>query len=314
MTTIPLTVTARNEERAIGLCLDSLIASKRLAEAHRSLRIDIEVVLDDCTDRTEEVVRSRGIPFVTSQGGKVEAQRRGLRPGPFQIFSDADILVSEDTLLALCEAMSADERLLVAFPPKTPLPPLRHTPFARALHLYNRRHGFSTQRTWFSGKLFAIRRWEVPTAEAIARRARGLRRSHFYDYASALRVDDIYLSRRAVMEGGPGALRETATGMVYFCAPETWVGMYRYYRRMRRELERVDALFPETRDIHRAFGNRAADLLRYATSEERAAWALFQATLRTCDAAYRLERTFVEHWRLSPVDPWPAIEETKVLR
>ncbi len=311
MIAIPLTITAKNEERALGACLDSLLASIESAEGELGVRIEPLVVLDECTDRTGEVARARGVRCVISAGGKVEAQRRGLRPGPFQLFSDADITVTEDTLLALCEAMLEDETLRVAHPPKTPLPPLRQTPIARALHVYNLRRGFSSQRSWFSGKLFAIRDWAIPTHAELAIRATQLPRSAFYDYAGCMRVDDVFLSRKALLDGGPGSIRETTRGLVRFRAPETLLGMYRYYRRLRRELERMDALFPETRDVHRAFGSRHPDLLHASPFLERAAWHLFQTVLLGCRAAYVAERIYYERLSSAPLEPWPAIAETK---
>ncbi|MGA9526301.1 MAG: glycosyltransferase [Myxococcaceae bacterium] len=311
MISIPLTITAKNEERALGACLDSLLASLRSAEGELGVRIDPMVVLDECTDGTEEVARARGVRCVPSTGGKVEAQRRGLRPGPFQLFSDADITVTEDTLPALCEAMLGDEALRVAHPPKTPLPPIRRTPLARALHVYNLRRGFSSQRSWFSGKLFAIRGWAIPTQAELAVRAAGLPRSAFHDFAGGMRVDDVFLSRKALLEAGPAGIRETTRGLVRFRAPETLRGMYRYYRRLRRELERMDALFPETRGVHRAFGSRIPDLLRGSPFLERAAWHTFQTVLLGCRAAYVAERLYYDHVSSVPLEPWPAIAETK---
>jgi glycosyltransferase involved in cell wall biosynthesis len=311
--TVPLTVPARNEERALGPCLDALLASCARAEARLPVRVEVLVVLDGCTDGTEAVARARGVRTVASSGGKVEAMRRGVRPGPFQLFCDADVLADADAVWALCEAMQQAPHLAAAFPPKRPLPPRRRTPLAWALHVYNLRRGFSSQRTWFSGQLFALRRWQVPSREEVAARASRLRPSRFYDWEAGLRVDDVFLSRQVLLEGGPGALRETARGSLSFRAPETWRGMYRYYRRMRLELERLDALFPETREAHRRFGRRTPDLLPAAPASERLAWHLFHAALLPCRAAYRLERAYYEAWSAHPLAPWPPIEETKAL-
>ena len=83
--------------------------------------------------------------------------------------------------------------------------------------------------------------------------------------------------------------------------------MYRYYRRLRRELERTDALFPESAEVQRRYGARRADLLRAAPARERVAWAIFQLALLGCRAAYRVERAVVERRRGPPLDAWPAI-------
>lgn len=299
---VPVTVTARDEERAIGKCLDSLLAAVRFAEAREPIALDLAVALDDCRDGTAAVVAARGVRALVSTGGKVAAQRAALRGGPFHIFSDADILVEESTLAALCAAMLGDPAIDVAFPAKSPLPALRRTPLARALHVYNARRGFSSQQAWFSGKLFAIRRWAIPEPAEIARRARRLPVSRFYDYAAPLRVDDVYLSRHAAV------LRQTP-GHIWFRAPETWRSMYRYYRRMRRELARIDALFPEAP----APPPRTPDLLATAPRSEQLAWGVFQLALAGCRLAYHAERLACERLGLAPADPWPTLTETKAL-
>ena len=313
LTTIPLTVAARNEERAIGACLASLRRAARFAEQHRPLRIAILVVLDRCTDGTAAVAaRFPEVQIAAVAGGKIEAQRRGLRSGPFNLFADADIEISEETLLALCDAMTADPRVQIAFPPKAPLPTRRRTPLARALHAYNAARGYASGRSWFSGKLFAIRSWAIPTRAECTARARALRPSAFYAFDDGLRADDIFLSRQCLRQHGPAALRETA-GLVHFRAPETWEGMYQYYRRMRRELERTDALFPETHAVHAAFGRRTQDLLRHAPWSERRWHDLFRLALLACRARYRWERFSVDVLARPPGDPWPAVQESKGL-
>src|SRR6185503_247411 len=225
-----------------------------------------------------------------STGGKVEAQRAGLRPGPFSIFVDADVLVAKETLLALTRAMTSEPQVMVAFPPKIPLPPARGGRLARALYLYNRARGFSSQRTWFNGKCFAIRRWSIPTREELAERLRSLPLDRFYDFHAGVRVDDIYLSRRIAHDHGPHAFLETTEGAVVYRPPATLRGMYRYYRRMRMDLERTSALFPELEGAHRRFGRRGPDRLRAAPLGERIAYAEFQLALALCRIAYRAER------------------------
>jgi glycosyl transferase family 2 len=315
---IPLTIVARNEERAIARNLSSLLAAARFAERRLPVRIEPWLVLDRCTDRTAEIAASFAeLELVTldGPGGKIEAQRRGLRAAAFNLFSDADIEVTEETLCALCETMlaDADRRLEIAFPPKQPLPPRRRTPLAAALHSYNAARGYSSQRTWFSGKLFAIRDWDLPGRAAVVTRAARLPPSRFYAFADGPLADDILLSRQCVLRRGPSGLCETAAGLIRYRAPETFAGMYAYYRRMRRELERADALFPETRDVHHRYGIRRQDLLARAPLAERLLHQIFRAALAACRVRYRCERWAVDALALTPGDAWPPVEETKSL-
>ncbi|MEM7153271.1 MAG: glycosyltransferase [Myxococcota bacterium] len=311
MTTIPITVVAKNEARALARCLESLSQACEHATAELGLAFDRLVVADDCRDDTVGIARSCGWPVVTSTGGKVSAQLRGVRPGPFVLFSDADLRVEPDTVTALCEAMLRDPSLQVAMPPKVPVPPRRRTVLAHALHLYNLRRGHSSQRTWFSGKLFAIRRYEMPSVRQMKARAEALPDDRFYDYAAGMRIDDIYLSRVIVRDHGLGSIVETSRGQIWFRAPETFVGMYRYYRRMRMELERLDRLFPETRAVHRRHGRRRPDLLASAPARERMAWQVFEFALRLCKVLYFVERHYYQRISRRPCDPWPVVEETK---
>lgn len=312
-TVVPVTVAAKNEERSLPACLAALLASARHAEARLPLRFDVLVVADDCTDGTEAVAaRCSGVRCTRSSGGKVEAQRRGVRPGPFQVFCDADVLPAEDTLLALARALLFEPGVFVAFPPKRPLPPRRSSLLARALHLYNLRHGWSSQRTWFNGKCFAIREWTAPSLEDVARRAAALPHDPFLDLRAGLVADDVFLSRHAVLHHGVAALAEVRCGPLEFRAPETLRGMYRYYRRLRRELERIDLLFPETRAVHRQFGARRQDLLHAAPPRERLLHGVFQAALLLCRLAYRGERSCVRNAVWRPGDSWRPIEESKL--
>jgi glycosyltransferase involved in cell wall biosynthesis len=307
---VPVTVAAKNEEQALGPCLDALLASMRYAAA-RGVECDLRVVLDDCSDGSEAVARARGVAIQHASGGKVEAQRAGLRPGPFAVFVDADVLVTPPTLAALADLLRARPEVEVAFPPRTPLPPVGRGRLARALHVYNRERGFSSQRTWFNGKCFAIRRWHIPTRAELAPRIARLTDDRFHDYAAGMRVDDIYLSRRIVAERGPGALAETSEGCVYYRAPETFKGMYRYYRRMRMELERISALFPELEPAHRAHGARRADRLGDAPLAAQISYLEFQLALVLCRIGYRVERAYYMHLARSSCPAWPRVEETK---
>ncbi len=87
--------------------------------------------------------------------------------------------------------------------------------------------------------------------------------------------------------------------------------MYRYYRRMRRELERVSLLFPELEAAHLTYGTRRGDQLASASVADRMAWAEFQAWLALCRVAYHVERTYWRRLSRTTHQAWPPVEETK---
>ncbi len=317
MLTIPLAVTARNEEQSIGSCLQSLLASVEHAEAALALKFEVTVVLDGATDRTEEIVRpfSRvSIVQLEGEGNIVEAQRRANTPAPFMIYSDADISIEPPTLAALGRTMLEHPEVRVAYPAKSPLRPSRKTLLAEALYTYNRFDGFQTPRRYFNGKLFAIREWHIPDRDELRPRLREMSIDRFYDFHAGMRVDDIYLSRDILRRHGPAAIREVSEGRIRYRPPETFEGMYRTYRRMRMEIERLDTLFPETREVHRRYGIRGYDwtAVRQASRRDRWLWRAFRVALAACKTRYALERSYYRHLARERKCPaWEPINESK---
>jgi hypothetical protein len=227
------------------------------------------------------------------------------------ICSDADVLVEASMLVELCAAMAASE-VHVAFPRKQPLPPSRGSRLARAVHSYNTRNGFASQRTWFPGLVFAIRTADLvfPAPDEIATRARRWPHDNFLQLEQPLRVEDVYLSQALVAAHGSEALREVAS-VAWFRGPESLRGMVLKYRRMRMELERITRLFPEFATVHQTYGQRRHDRLREAAFRELLDFGLFQAAVLLCRADYRWQRAYYRHLANTPCTLWPPIEETK---
>ena len=311
---IPLVVCAKNEAAMLGACLDSLATAAAFAEARLPLRFARLVVLDDTHDKSAPIADSRGFTVARARGGKVEAQRVGAQtPAPFRIFSDADIVVAPDTLHALCTLMLAQPALAVTTPPKQPVPPRAPTRLARAIFDYNRHEGYAQRQAWFSGKLFAIRDWQVPTVAELAPRIAAAAPDRFLDLPRGLVADDVYLSRSVVARHGPTAIARSAGGMVWFRAPETLRGMYQYYRRMQREIARVDALFPETRPIHQRWGKRRTDVARLLASPfaQQLSHLYFRGAVALCRLRYVCDRFYHRHLASSAAPEWIPIVETK---
>jgi hypothetical protein len=281
------------------------------AEAELPVRFDLVAVLDDCTDETGGIARSFSrVRTVASTGGLVEAQRQVANTTSFVVFSDADILIGETAVSAICRAMLENPALQVAYPRKTPLPPRRRTLLSSALYCYNRVNGFQDRRRYFNGRFFAIRDWRVPTLAELQPRLAQLPRDGFYDFHAGMRIDDIFLSRDILSRYGADAIRELGDGEIFFRPPETFGGMYHTYRRMRLEIERLNILFPETVPVHQQRRyNRAAE--RRAPLRDRFWWRWFRAWLALCVARYRLERIYYRRFASRPCPAWPVIEETK---
>lgn len=313
---VPITVavTAKNEAEAIACTLRTLAVACAFAEKCGRVRPRLIVILDDCTDQTESIVRREfpQLEIIPSSGGLIEAQRQVAHDRPFVIFCDADVQVDEAAIAHLAHAMLDDATLQVAYAAKSPLPPQRKTLMAAALHCYNRVNGFQQSRRYFSGKLFAIRDWQAPTLAELQPRLRELPRDTFYDYHAGLRVDDIWLSRDILRRYGPAAIREVPGAHLWFRPAETLGGMYQVYLRMTREIERMNVMFPETIPVHQQRGyDRAAE--KAAPMRDRLLWRVFRVALVLCRLRYKLERWYYQHMATSPIDAWQPVKETKHL-
>lgn len=106
---IGVVVPANNEEVAIDRCLDALDAATR----HPALlgeSVQILVVLDSCDDRTEDIVRARGVDFVRAAMRNVGAARalgarRLIDAGArWLAFTDADSEVASDWIARQLDA------------------------------------------------------------------------------------------------------------------------------------------------------------------------------------------------------------------
>jgi hypothetical protein len=312
---IPVAVTARNEEHTIEACLRALQRAIAYAEDRLPLRFELFAVVNDCSDRTEERARAvPGVGIIHSHGGKIEAQRAAVRPAPFLVFSDADVHVEENALFEVSDVMLGNSAVQVAYPTKVPVRPRSRSLLAEALYVYNLRDGFQTARCYFNGKCFAIRVWCAPTLAELGPRLADLPHDNFYQFHAGLRVDDIYLSRLILERHGPEAIREVTRARIHFRPPETLTGMYRYYKRMRLEIERLDVLFPELRAVHQLYGRRAIDwaAFRRAPVRERFLWRYFHAALGLCRAWYRIERFYYCRLARGRCPTWNPIAETKV--
>jgi len=99
-------IPARNEELFIGACLESIRAAGTAYEG----QVEVIVVLNRCSDRTEEIARSFGAHTVREDARNLARIRNaGARAAQGQIFVtiDADSAMSPDALVAIDRALSS---------------------------------------------------------------------------------------------------------------------------------------------------------------------------------------------------------------
>lgn len=309
MTAIPIGITARNEAANILALIDSLRRSVTCAEATLPVKYELHVLLNDNTDNTPELLANQsGLTIWQTQGGLVEAQRVLVTARPdaaFLIFTDADILVHPDTITELTATLLSNPRVEISYAEKYPIEPIRQTPLARALYLYNLREGYQTKRPYCNGQCFAIRHWNIPAPSELTWDPAA--NNPFLHLSAGIRADDIFLSRDLLRRAGPEAFQCTLSGIQYR-PPETLRGMFRKYQRMRLEIERLNHYFPASQNT-----SRSLDLsrLQLAPLSEKVYYAFFQTALILCKTAYHAQRLYYTHLSKRPCPTWLPVRETK---
>lgn len=303
---VRVVIPARNEQGRLGALLDSVQRARAFAlEQAAKFETEVWVVLDRCTDGTRQIAARAGSHAVDcpAPGGKVECLRAALAPEiDVHLVVDADVVLGRRTLFDLVQTLLAHHDVLAACPPLLPLPIAGvPTPLSWALHRYNAARGYSSERLWLSGRCYALRFTAFPDAAQMRQRAQ-LAATQSLD--GPLLADDVWLSR-ALLAQHPHAIRHIDTDAVAYRAPATLRGMSRTYRRMRRELRRIDLLFPELPGPGR---DREVDQLHSA--RDRLAFAIFQVALTACKAHARWEDALHRLSATTP-DPWPVVSESK---
>jgi glycosyltransferase involved in cell wall biosynthesis len=119
-------IPARNEERLIGACLESI----RVAAVPYPDQVEVIVVLNRCTDQTEAIAHSSGARIVREDARNLARIRNaGARSavGEILLTIDADSTMSHGTLVAIDQALSSGTTVGGG----TPIRPDRYSPGIR---------------------------------------------------------------------------------------------------------------------------------------------------------------------------------------
>ena len=265
---ITIVVAARNEESTIFSTLSSLSRSAKALNG--VINCELIVVVNGCTDNTRHEaerflqtadataafslarVRNSEPGLITAQRHAVENRTYG---GPI-LFFDADIVVSEDCIPQLVEALK-NPQIQIAYARNIAVLE-KSSLIVQAINFHHLKQDARTPRRYFHGRAFALRRY--PAEEAFHGNAEALKpsRHSFLDLKAGPLVDDVFLSRVFAHHNGPDCMKECGA-VVYFTPIATLRDFYHGLKRLQFELRRLDLLFPEHEYLQKTIFERRID-------------------------------------------------------
>ncbi len=151
--TLSFIVPAKNEEKYLGACLDSLLLAM-------NDRDDCEIIVIDngSTDGTVEIARARGVRVLHRPGLTVSAMRNlgcAVAHGKFLAFVDADVTIDSDWVETALELMKPGGVAMVGASPGIPHD---STWVAKAWHLQVQARRQRSRRQWLESMNMIVRK------------------------------------------------------------------------------------------------------------------------------------------------------------
>ncbi len=252
---ITLGIAARNEEKTIVANLESIFRAIKFTSRNN---ITLVVCLNGCTDNTSKILQGFSkknqknyFHIISSEEGLVTAQRKIIKefPADIYIFSDADDIISENSVESLISTLEDNEDLVATYARTEPLVVQGKNNLCNKIaYLYDTQK-MLTKRYYLHGRLFALKDWFIPTEnEILQRSAFGVIQKKLMLYSlsgSPLLVDDIFLSSYLLDKYGVESIKQIDDALCYSWPTSSFSDWYRVYRRRNIEMEKMYKWFPE---------------------------------------------------------------------
>jgi len=253
-------IPVRNESETLEGFLDSLKTAVDFLPA--DIIVETIICINGCTDGSEEIALqlvhrfqdSRlNLVVLNSSTGKMEAQRKILASRRFSgmaAFFDADIILHQDCLLNLWNAMQANPDLQLAYARVKAVNDGYETIVEWLESVHYVFPNLLSPRRYFHARGYLIRPTKLFFLDAqvenrIKNLAKEKKRFSWMQLSAGPLVDDIHLSRVLIHKNGFGCIKEVHEAIVNFTAPRTIKDFFEGQRRLLIEIRRLDILFPE---------------------------------------------------------------------
>lgn len=309
---IVLGIPAKNEEKTIQRCLDSVVR----ASIHSKLDITIVVCANQCVDGTIKIVKEyihkakhKIELIVLDEGNLIEAQRIIVSKylADIYVFVDADVVIEKNSISELIFAM--DKGTYVAYAETRVVPKTSKENLVSSIYRLYSSGELLTKRFYFHGRFFATREWLIPISHEIADR---YNLNPTLAKFGGLIVDDIYLSACILKEHGPKSILEVKSAVVYSSPIDNFGDWWKTYRRTQIEVKKVLDWFPEIQTVKR-YLYRQTDWQKWIKTSisKKTLWLIYLFMKRIFQMFLACELLLLKVPQVTPAEQWLKPTSTK---
>ncbi len=320
-------IPVRNEAGTLEGFLDSLKVAVDFLYA--DIIVETIICINGCTDDSEKIAlrlvhkfrNSRlNLSVINSSAGKMEAQRVILTSRSYfglVAFFDADIILHQECLLNLWEAMQVNPNLQLAY---ARVKAANHGYETIVEWIESVHYAFPhllTPRRYFHGRGYLIRPsnhffLDAQVEDKIKNLAKNKKSLLWMQLDKGPLVDDIHLSRVLIHEYGFDSIKEIRESVVNFTAPRTLKDFFEGQRRLLIELRRLDILFPEHAYLQekseRKLDRKNSSQMGYSVRFHHFLYRTMEKCIRT---AVRINILYSDYFKKRPSDLWVPLKSTK---
>lgn len=305
MKKISLAICAKNEERSIVECFNSLIQSGE--QVRKNFNIFYYVCFNGTTDSSQTLFNAwleKACPslkikiFNLSESNLVEAQRtvhkHAVKQGcKYFGFFDADISIDKKAVEEMLVLLDSNPTVITTYAVSKPLNKgSTRTIIEKIANLYDSKTTIYSERKHLHGRAFITKNWDIPITDP------------------PLLIDDVYLSFYYLDKYGPHSIKKCTVAKVYFRQVKTVRDYYRVYRRRNIEVEKCLTLFPDFKKLPPDQINRRFLWLKYIKSENIFLWTTLFVLKIYCKIRFKIERI----WSPITREQWKVPITTKRVR
>lgn len=284
--TIIVGLPVRNEEKSLYNSLESIREAIKIS---KEANIKLIICINGCIDKSEFIARKfkKDYPdiqceIIKSIEGLVNAQRKivALYKADVYVFPDADNIIDENSIALLLRALRLDSNLVVAYAKTKALRDEGNKSIFHKIGLLYDSQKLLTKRHYFHGRLFATRKWFIPTDDEILKRATKNRRNalllKYCKNKILLSADDIFMSSYIMDKYGLKAIKQIDDAICYSWSVGSFTDWLNVYRRRNIEMEKMYRWFPEYNYL-KQYLNRRTDWKQWfgASISDKLFWLIF---------------------------------------